>query len=153
MKDEFNHVEIDGKEADAIQVKMDDVVADAEKFAAEERSADPDRNRKGGAESEPVMEEQMSDEEFNEELKELMEEDNSGKKKKKKKKKGERGRRKKMERQEENPCRCRSRSGSHFWCFQSDGRRQGAPDDGRHISAEQGRSGGDAFGQRPCGGN
>ena len=27
MKDEFNHVEIDGKEADAIQVKMDDVVA------------------------------------------------------------------------------------------------------------------------------
>ena len=82
MKDEFNHVEIDGKEADAIQVKMDDVVADAEKFAAEERSADPDRNRKGGAESEPVMEEQMSDEEFNEELKELMEEDNSGKKKK-----------------------------------------------------------------------
>lgn len=95
MKDEFNHVEIDGKEADAIQVKMDDVVADAEKFAAEERSADPDRNRKGGAESEPVMEEQMSDEEFNEELKELMEEDNSGKKKKKKKKKGERGRRKK----------------------------------------------------------
>ena len=89
MKDEFNHVEIDGKEADAIQVKMDDVVADAEKFAAEERSADPDRNRKGGAESEPVMEEQMSDEEFNEELKELMEEDNSGKKKKKKKKKGD----------------------------------------------------------------
>ncbi|MCD7965186.1 MAG: hypothetical protein LUG90_05365 [Clostridiaceae bacterium] len=87
MKDEFNHVEIDGKEADAIQVKMDDVVADAEKFAAEERSADPDRNRKGGAESEPVMEEQMSDEEFNEELKELMEEDNSGKKKRKRRKK------------------------------------------------------------------
>ena len=94
MKAEFNHVEIDGKAADAIQVKMDDVVADAEKFAAEERSADPDRNRKGGAESELEMEEQMSDEEFNEELKELMEEDNSGKKKKKKKKKGERGRRK-----------------------------------------------------------
>ena len=139
MKDEFNHVEIDGKEADAIQVKMDDVVADAEKFAAEERSADPDRNRKGGAESEPVMEEQMSDEEFNEELKELM--------------KARAGTQEKMERQEENPCRCRSRSGSHFWCFQSDGRRQGAPDDGRHISAEQGRSGGDAFGQRPCGGN
>ena len=38
MKDEFNHVEIDGKEADDIQVKTDDVVADAEAFAAEEKT-------------------------------------------------------------------------------------------------------------------
>ena len=44
MKDEFNHVEIDGKEADDIQVKMDDVVADAEAFAAEES-----RSGTGGA--------------------------------------------------------------------------------------------------------
>ena len=95
MKDEFNHVEIDGKEADDIQVKMDDVVADAEAFAAEEKTVQPERNRRGGAKPVPVMEEPMSDEDFNEELKELMEEDTSGKKKKKKKKNGERGRRKK----------------------------------------------------------
>ena len=94
MKDEFNHVEIDGKEADDIQVKMDDVVADAEAFAAEEKTVQPERNRRGGAKPVPVMEEPMSDEDFNEELKELMEEDTSGKKKKKKKN-GERGRRKK----------------------------------------------------------
>ena len=94
MKDEFNHVEIDGKEADDIQVKMDDVVADAEAFAAEEKTVQPERNRRGGAKHVPVMEEPMSDEDFNEELKELMEEDTSGKKKKKKKN-GERGRRKK----------------------------------------------------------
>ena len=95
MKDEFNHVEIDGKEADDIQVKMDDVVADAEAFAAEEKTVQPERSRRGGAKPVPVMEDPMSDEDFNEELKELMEEDTSGKKKKKKKKNGERGRRKK----------------------------------------------------------
>lgn len=82
MKDEFNHVEIDGKEADDIQVKMDDVVADAEAFTAEEKAVQPERNRRGGAKPVPVMEEPMSDEDFNEELKELMEEDTSGKKKK-----------------------------------------------------------------------
>ena len=95
MKDEFNHVEIDGKEADDIQVKMDDVVADAEAFAAEEKTVQPERSRRGGAKPVPVMEDPMSDEDFNEELKELIEEDTSGKKKKKKKKNGERGRRKK----------------------------------------------------------
>ena len=85
MKDEFNHVEMDGKEADDIQVKMDDVVADAEAFAAEEKTVQPERSRRGGAKPVPVMEDPMSDEDFNEELKELMEEDTSGKKKKKKK--------------------------------------------------------------------
>ena len=47
MKDEFNHVEIDGKEADDIQVKMDDVVADAE---ALQRKRKPfSRSGTGGA--------------------------------------------------------------------------------------------------------
>lgn len=77
MKEEFNHVEIDGKEADDIQVKMDDVVADAEAFTAEEAVG------------------QMSDEEFNEELKGLMEEDTSSRKGRKGKKKKAKGSRKK----------------------------------------------------------
>lgn len=99
MKDEFSHVEIDGRDADEIKVRMDDVVAEAEAFAA-----GGNRNgRKGaagkdaggaGAVSTPSVEEPMSDEEFNEELKELMEEDSSGRKKKNKKKR-DKGRRKK----------------------------------------------------------
>ena len=86
MKDEFNHVEIDGKEADDIQVKMDDVVADAEAFAAEEKTVQPEHSRRGGAKPVPVMEDPMSDEDFNEELKELMEEDTSARRKKRRRK-------------------------------------------------------------------
>lgn len=81
MKDEFNHVEIETKEAEDIQIQMDEVAAEANTFTADEN---------GGNEME-----QMSDEEFNEELKELLEEDTSGKKRKKDKKKRDKGRRSK----------------------------------------------------------
>lgn len=99
MKDEFSHVEIDGQDADEIKVRMDDVVAEAEAFTAgenlekKENAAKKKAGTNKGAGQTPVLEEPMSDEEFNEELKELMEEDDSGRKKKKKKR--DKGRRKK----------------------------------------------------------
>lgn len=77
MKDEFNHVEIDASEADNIKIQMDDVAADAKTANAMYQGLDGEVGP-------------MSDEEFNEELKELLEEDSSGKKKKKKKDRGSR---------------------------------------------------------------
>lgn len=77
MKDEFNHVEIDASEADNIKIQMDDVAADAKTTNAMYQDVDGEVGP-------------MSDEEFNEELKELLEEDSSGKKKKKKKDRGSR---------------------------------------------------------------
>lgn len=82
MKDEFNHVEIDASEADNIEIQTDSAVGDAENAM------------NWGAGYEDGEAEQMSDEEFNEELKELLEEEPSGKKRKNKKKKDRGSRRK-----------------------------------------------------------
>ncbi len=78
MKEEFNHVEIDAEEADQIKVDMKEVMADSKAFVEEEKT----ETEEGDPEMEP-----MDDEEFEKELKSIMEEEPTGNKKKKNRKK------------------------------------------------------------------